>query len=187
MALHTLALASAIVCLDKWPSVGAPTIQEIASIRNSCIDDSDLAALLGGISVGAQAVIATGTTANGNPQATSVAIVAATPVPVTQIKAGDIVLGVNIPPDTYVVSTAAAGATVNFSKNATGTNTGLIFARPAQKMNTASGPNGNLLHIPNRGYLSILPGDIIARDNSGWPILVSGAAVAYAGSQWTFT
>mgnify|MGYP001589923803 CR=1 FL=1 len=42
-----------------------------------------------------------------------------------------------------------------------------------------------LLYIPNRGILQCLPGDVIAIDNAGWPILVSADSVAYASSLWT--
>lgn len=45
---------------------------------------------------------------------------------------------------------------------------------------------GNILHIPNRGVLKILPGDFIAYDvASGWPILVSGLAITNGSSVWT--
>jgi hypothetical protein len=47
-------------------------------------------------------------------------------------------------------------------------------------------PNG-LLYVPNRGFLKVLPGDYVAIDNFGWPILVSGNSVALSGSIWTFT
>jgi hypothetical protein len=43
------------------------------------------------------------------------------------------------------------------------------------------------LVIPNRGILRIMPGDRIGVDANGWPILVSGSAIAgtYAGTSWT--
>ena len=40
-----------------------------------------------------------------------------------------------------------------------------------------------LLYIPRRGVLQVLPGDYIAYDSNGWPILVSAEAVA-TGTQW---
>lgn len=47
-----------------------------------------------------------------------------------------------------------------------------------------------ILVIPNRGYLKVLPGDVVAVDvngttNVGWPILVSADAIA--NGSWTFT
>ena len=47
--------------------------------------------------------------------------------------------------------------------------------------------NPNLLFVPNRGVLKILPGDIVATDPvTGWAILVSYQAVAATGSLWHF-
>lgn len=42
-----------------------------------------------------------------------------------------------------------------------------------------------LLYVPNRGVLRCLPGDVIAVDNAGWPILVSADSVAYGPGSWT--
>jgi hypothetical protein len=41
---------------------------------------------------------------------------------------------------------------------------------------------GNLLYVPNRGILKVLPGDWVAVDSQGWPILVSANSVAL--SSW---
>ncbi len=42
------------------------------------------------------------------------------------------------------------------------------------------------LYIPNRaGRLKVLPGDVVAVDNQGWPILIS--AYSIANGNWTFT
>jgi hypothetical protein len=41
------------------------------------------------------------------------------------------------------------------------------------------------LFLPGRGVLAIRPGDVIAVDANGWPILVSGYSIATGG--WTFT
>lgn len=41
------------------------------------------------------------------------------------------------------------------------------------------------LHIPNRGVLQVLPGDYVAYDSTGWPILVSSNAIA--NGPWTHT
>jgi hypothetical protein len=42
---------------------------------------------------------------------------------------------------------------------------------------------GNLLYVPNRGILKVLPGDYVAVDSQGWPILVSANSIANAA--WT--
>lgn len=40
-----------------------------------------------------------------------------------------------------------------------------------------------LLYIPNRGVLQALPGDYVAFDSRGWPILVSADTIA--NGPWT--
>ena len=40
-----------------------------------------------------------------------------------------------------------------------------------------------LLYIPNRGVLAVLPGDYVAIDNKGWPVLIS--AYSIANGAWT--
>lgn len=45
-----------------------------------------------------------------------------------------------------------------------------------------------LLYVPNRGVLKIFPGDRIMVDAvSGWPILISRAAIGVAGTVWIST
>lgn len=41
------------------------------------------------------------------------------------------------------------------------------------------------LFVPNRGFLNILPGDFVAIDSTGWPILLSKYAAA--SGPWTHT
>lgn len=49
----------------------------------------------------------------------------------------------------------------------------------------AFGTNG-LLFVPNRGQLLVLPGDYVAWDSvTGWPILISAAAIGAGGTLWT--
>lgn len=42
------------------------------------------------------------------------------------------------------------------------------------------------LYIPNRGWVKVLPGDVVAIDTVGWPILISARSAATAAS-WTNT
>jgi hypothetical protein len=41
------------------------------------------------------------------------------------------------------------------------------------------------LFLPNRGYIQVLPGDYVAVDSTGWPIVISANSIA--GSGWTHT
>ena len=48
------------------------------------------------------------------------------------------------------------------------------------------------LYVPNRGVLQVLPGDFVAVDANGWPILISRNAIAggtapSATTSWTHT
>lgn len=39
-----------------------------------------------------------------------------------------------------------------------------------------------LLYVPRRGVLNVLPGDYVAYDPNGWPILISGWSISGSGS-----
>ena len=41
-----------------------------------------------------------------------------------------------------------------------------------------------LLYVPRRGVLKVLPGDYVAYDPNGWPILVSGGSIN-SGTGWS--
>lgn len=41
------------------------------------------------------------------------------------------------------------------------------------------------LYIPNRGSLTVKPGDMVAIDATGWPILVGAHAVTAGTTSWT--
>lgn len=43
---------------------------------------------------------------------------------------------------------------------------------------------GGFLHIPKRGNLQVFPGDVVAVDDTGWPILISKNSIAN-GTDWT--
>lgn len=57
---------------------------------------------------------------------------------------------------------------------------------PAQPINIATGgwSRAGQLFIPNRGWLKMLPGDIVGVDGTGWPVLISRRAAASAAA-WT--
>jgi len=53
-------------------------------------------------------------------------------------------------------------------------------------MPTALNTQGQLF-VPNRGVLKVYPGDWIAVDTFGWPILVSGRSVQSSTTSWVHT
>lgn len=54
---------------------------------------------------------------------------------------------------------------------------------PAHPLIPASFVQSGQLYVPNRGWLQVLPGDYVAIDSQGWPILVSANSIANAA--WT--
>ena len=42
-----------------------------------------------------------------------------------------------------------------------------------------------VLYVPNRGFLRVLPGDVVGVDTRGWPILLSADTIA--NGIWTLT
>jgi copper(I)-binding protein len=197
MALHTLGTinTTALQCTSAWlsapPPGGAFTAADLAAVNQSITSDDDFGSILQGYSFGVQAVLTTGTT-NSNTSLTSVAASGGSP-PITQIQVSDLVLGIGIPLGTFVTVVAGGGATITISQAATTSAAGtrLAFVRlagdVANSMQGGSLTAQGQLFVPNRGILKVLPGDRIAVDNTGFPILVSGNSIAYAGSQWAFS
>jgi hypothetical protein len=200
MALHTLGTTSttAVQCSSAWlqyplqGTTGAFTAADLAALDQAITDDGSFGVIgVGGgsgVSFGVQNVLTTATT-NGTTGLASVT--SASGPPVTQIQVGDVVLGATIPLGTFVTVVAAGGATITMSQAATNSASGqrIAFVRLAQSVGESQGglSAGGQLVIPNRGVVKVMPGDVVAVDNTGWPILVSQRSIAYTGSLWTFT
>jgi len=204
MTTHTLGTitANALTALTNWNTSGI-SVTDIAAMGDTILSDGTVASSIrGGISFGITASVCTGTTVNASTTLASVTVVTTTgpnaSPPVSQIQVGDLVIGRGIPIGTFVAVAPGATSTVVISNAATtsSASTGLIFARLAasQFVNEINGGGdlqwpGNFsqgqLFIPGRGVLKVLAGDIIAIDNTGWPILLSGATVAYSSSVWS--
>ncbi len=127
-------------------------------------------------------ILATGTTHSNETLDT---LVSTGGGPLSAIQTGFLVLGVGIVPGTFVTGFNNAGKTsVGLSQNASAGASGVRIAFiPPNQQNMKLSANGQLL-IPNRGLLKVLPGDYVFIDNTGWPILLSGATAGYAGTQW---
>jgi hypothetical protein len=197
MALHTLGTKSttSLQCSPPWGGTTAAPLSsvDIAALDQSIVDDGNFGSILAGQSFGITATIATGTTANAS--SLLAAVTAITGPPVSQIHVGDLVLGIGVPLGTFVTVAPGATSNLNISQNGTtsSASTQLAFVR----LNVSGLDSGGLwppgiqpvgtLQVPNRGNLIVLPGDRVAVDNTGFPILVSGNSIGYVGSQWTFT
>lgn len=194
MALHTLVTASgATLWAVKYgqPSpaggstgTGQLSPADLAAISQSIVGDSFTATPTAMHAGGPRGILATGSTHTNTTLDTLVAVAGG---PLAAIRVGMLVLGVGIPPGTYVAAITSGTALV-LSQAATASATGvtLIFVPLGSASENDANFNGQLV-IPGRGILKVLPDDVIAIDNTGWPLLISAAAIGYAGSLWTFT
>lgn len=151
---------------------------DLAAIDAAIVNDNNVAAFKPLNFPGAVGVLATGST---HTNTTLDTLVSTGGGPLTSIQIGAIVLGVGIPPGTFVAAKPTA-TSVTLSQAATASaSIRVIFAQPV--------PGGAFtfegrLWIPNRGMLNVFPGDVVAVDNTGWPILISGSSIGYAGTLW---
>jgi hypothetical protein len=194
MALHTLVTASgatlgAVTYGQPSPaggSVGTGQLSpaDLAAISQSIVGDGFTAGSTALPTGRAKGILATGSTHSNTTLDT---LVATGGGPLAAIQVGMLVLGVGIVPGTFVAA-ITSGTAVVLSQAATATATGvrLIFVPLGSAVDNDANFNG-FLSIPGRGIVKVLPGDVIAVDNTGWPILVSAASIGYAGSLWTFT
>lgn len=185
MALHTLGTTSTTalnaVTFHPSPSL-APA--DLAAINETITNDGTIAANTHIPSAGPTAVLATGTT---HGTATLDTLVSTGGSPLASIIQGALVLGVGVVPGTYVEGfNNSAKTSLALSQATTGSAAGVNIAIVPPGPAGAFSFNG-LLYVPNRGVLKVLPGDVVAVDNAGWPILVSKASIGYAGTLWDFT
>lgn len=170
MATGTLGTTSttALTAVAYSPSPNVLLPADMASIQQGIIDDLDAVATGGG-------VLTTGDTHTSTTLDTIASM--------TRIAAGMYVLGVGIPPGTIATAVNVGGSAVTLSQAATASAASVDLIFVPQTYPDAFAFNG-LLFIPRRGVLQVLPGDVVAIDNTGWPILVSANSIAYAGSLW---
>ncbi len=179
MALGTLGsnANTSLRALNAWSE--ALSDADIAAIAQTITADARFASILGGGSIGAGGILATGAT---HTNTTLDTLVATGGGGLATIQPGMLVLAADIPPGTYVTS-VTSGTAVVLSAAATGSNAERVAFVPPVNSGPRLSRYGQLI-VPNRGILKVLPGDVVAIDNCGWPILVSAASIAYAGSQW---
>jgi hypothetical protein len=157
---------------------------DLAAIANSIVGDARFAA------TNPNGILATGTTHTNTTLDTLVAVAGGA---LATAQVGDLVLGVNassgalvIPVGTFITAFGNAGKTsLTLSQAATASAASMKIAIiPAQGISSRLSFNQQL-EVPGRGILKVLPGDVVAVDSTGWPILVSAASIAYAGTQWS--
>lgn len=193
MALHTLgtAAATSLVSLDAWSAVLSDS--DVGSVNMMISSDREFAAAATApgqafTAGGPTAIFGTGTTHSNTTLDTLVA--GSGSAPLTQLKAGMKVLGPAFPAGTFIASVTSGTAVVLSAAATTGAGSQVVAFLPINFDNATGGSidrYANLV-VPSRGTLKVFPGDYVAYDPiTGWPILVSGAAVAQSGSLWTFT
>lgn len=86
---------------------------------------------------------------------------------------------------TALIASGATGATPALSAQDIAAIVNLIKddINPAHPLAPTAWSQGNILYVPNRGILQVRPGDWVAVDSQGWPILVSANSVA--NGPWT--
>jgi hypothetical protein len=183
MALHVIGTkaANSLVCLPAWAASLAAA--DVGAIAAAITGDGNFAAILGQPGTGAKAVLATGST---HTSTTLDTLVTSAGAPLAQIHVGDLVLGIGIPPGTFVAS-VTSGTAVVLSQAATATAGGVYIAFVRQAPRAGIELSSAELFVPRRGTLKVLPGDVVAIDNTGFPYLIPAAAISYLGSQWTFS
>lgn len=187
MALRTLGTTSTTILnsLNAWAT--SLSDADIAAIAASIADDSQFATILGGYGPGASGILCTG---NTHSNTTLDTLASTGGGPLASVQRGMVVLGAGIPPGTFVAD-LLSGTSVQLSQAATATAAIRVafvgFGDDALSGGVNFGRTPPRLVVPKRGVLNVLPGDRVAIDNTGWPILVSGASVGYAGSQWVET
>lgn len=188
MATQTLKLSTtAIGTLTAVQVSASLSAADTASINQGIIDDQ---AIVSSTSFGASAsaiqggIIFTGVTTTTLSTITSVSIVSPSGATIAALAAGQQLTGFGLTPGTTVLSVGTT--TIQMSTAPlTGQSSGAFIA-VQNSMKSCFG-NPTYITIPNRGVLKLLPGDVVAKDQSGWPIVVSKEAIAWQGSPWILT
>jgi len=180
MALKTLGTIAtdSLYALPAWSAALAAA--DIADIGQSIANDAAFASILSGGSAGPTAVKATG--ASHSNTTLDTLVVGVVSAPLAQIQVGDLVIGGAIAPGTFVTALpTSTSVTLSKAALATASPTYVVFIR---RPPPALDRNGILTLPGGRGQIKLLPGDIVAIDNLGWVIVVSGASISYTGSFW---
>ncbi len=182
MALRQLGTANttALQALNAWGENLSDA--DIAAIGQSVTDDSQIASILGGNSPAAGGILATG---NTHSNTTLDTLVGTGGGPLASVSRGMLALGNGIPAGTFVADLLSASS-VQLSQAATAAAAIRVAFISVSDIKPALQRNGTLM-IPRRGILTVLPGDIVAVDNTGAVVIVPGASIGYSQSNWVLT
>lgn len=182
MALRTLGTSTTTVLSAQTFTPGVLSNADLGAINAAITDDLAFTATNPG------GILTTGST-HSNTTLDTLSLIAGPTLALGTLKPGMLVLGAGIPAGTFVVRQPTA-TSVTLSQAATTTaalvRIGFIFINFGGLGGEISFASQQIV-IPRRGILRMLPGDVFAIDNTGWPILLSGSTINYAGSQWVLT
>lgn len=190
MATHTLKLSTASLGgLTAVQVSAALAAADVATIDQSIADDQAIVSMNLGPSastIQAAIIFTADITTTQMSGLTNVSISTPATATIASIRPGQWIYGPSIPTGQQVLS--ASGTTIHMTGTDTPTAvaTGNTYFVTGRRLAGSFSTNGELF-IPNRGVLKLFPGDYVAVDNSGWPILLSAESVAYANSSWIFT
>jgi len=189
MATKTLTLSTTSIGSLVAVQISAGlAIADTAAINQRIVDDQ---AIVSSTSFGPSAaaiqggIIFAGTTTTSISGITSPSVASPTGATVSMIGIGQQVVGFGLAAGSTVTSIGPNNTVQLSAAPVTGVSSGYFTAvANAQRSDFA---NPTYVTIPNRGVLKVLPGDVVAVDQSGWPILVSKQAIASPGSPWILT
>ncbi len=188
MAVKTLQFSTSQVCgltttqvagLTAVQITSATTIADFATLAGAIVDDQQIVDLSKGPSSATiqAGIIFTGSTAANASSITGFTLVSPATGSIAAIRPGMIVAGPGLAPGTRVLT--AASTTVTLDRQVYSAATTQKFVAVGAKL--SGGLNQFILSIPNRGNLTLMPGDIVALDNLGFPYLIPANSVGFNG------
>jgi hypothetical protein len=168
-------LTTQIAGLTAVQITSGTSISDFAAIANGVIDDQQIVRYRGGAAVQAGIIFTGSIAANGATSITSFTLLSPSTASISAITAGMLVSGPGLAPGTRVLT--ATGTTITLDRASYSAATTQKYVAVGGKL--SGGVNQYILTVPNRGTLQILPGDVLALDNLGFPYLIPGNSVSF--------
>lgn len=199
MALHTLQFGSlqftgltspqiaGLTCVQLTASLSAA---DLASATQALVDDQQLVSstlAVPNATVVQPGYFVTGTTSNASTSMTSVTVTSPSGASLSGIAAGAQVVGPGLVAGTTVMS--VSGTTIVLSTTPNAGFTGATFAIPGRGGQVAISSTFQLTYPGGRGFLHLIPGDVLAWDVFGFPYVVPATSIGAknSGAPFIFT
>lgn len=189
MAIRTLKMDTTNVGMLAVTQLASLSAADVASINQAIVNDAAIFPQNPNTNNVTTQVgtFVTGTTTTTLSSMTSVALGSGPPLTSSMI--GSHLNGPGIPGGTVITSVSGSGSnfTLGLNQAPVSGQVGKNFLITQSALPGCYSQNG-WLTIPGRGQLKVLPGDVVAVDAlTGWPILLSYAAVNNPQSTWVLT